>query len=54
MHQLPCVGLDVPPKVGLIVRVRDERRKFGYDWLPFDAIGKVISVLHGGKACEVR
>ena len=50
----PCVGLDIKPTVGMEVRLREERRTFGHNWLPFDAVGKITSVLHKGQACEVR
>ena len=53
-QQLPVVGLDIAPKAGLEVRIRQESRGVGYNWLPFDAVGKIFSVLNGGKACEVR
>ncbi len=53
-QNLPIVGLDVAPKAGMEVRIRQEGRSIGYNWLPFDAVGKIFSVLNSGKACEVR
>ena len=54
-QSFPSVGLDIPPRLGMDVKIKEVSGvKMDYTWLPFDAVGKIISIHNEGKACVVR